>query len=269
VFNRKINLNLVPKPEQSRGDVTSNIMKKLKITFILTTFIIFYSCNKVSTNAEIATTKPDSINTSNKISSQTLKPEEILQSEETEEDTITDIKFRELSISISRLLVFDEEKKLDQVQNDTVNIYAELGETIESQKIKVLSNQIKDFTIEQRYETSITITNEGPHCDLTEWKHYYSDWKTLKTNESGKFICDKYSEKEYTKFPEVKIEELKEKVKTECGDEMYKLISKNKKIIENNSEVGISRYFLKIRGKHKDNGKIITKIIIIETPMGC
>jgi hypothetical protein len=244
-------------------------MRKLKTAFILTTFIIFYSCNKVSTNTEIATNNPDSINISNKVSTQTLKSEEILQNEETEEDTITDIKFRELSISINRLLIFDEENKLNQVQNDTVNIYAELGETIESQKITVLSNQIKDFTIEQRYETSITITNEGPHCDLTEWKHYYSDWKTLKTNESGEFICEKYSEKEYTKFPEVKIEELKEKVKTECGDEMYKLISKNKKIIDNNSEVGISRYFLRIKGKHKYNGQMITKTIIIETPMGC
>lgn len=244
-------------------------MRKLKTAFILTTFIIFYSCNKVSKNTEIATNNPDSINTSNKVSSKTLKSEKTLQNEETGVYTITDIKFRELSISINRLLIFDEEKKLDQVQNDTVNIYAELGETIESQKITVLSNHIKDFTIEQRYETSITITNEGPHCDLTEWKHYYSDWKNLKTNESGEFICEKYSEKEYTKFPEVKIDELKEKVKMQCGDEMFKLISKNKKIIDNNSEVGISRYFLRIKGKHKYNGQMITKTIIIETSMGC
>jgi hypothetical protein len=244
-------------------------MRKSHITFIISIVLTFLSCNNSTKKAEITTSNLDSLKDSKKTSQQILKSESTTENEDIVEDTITDIKFRELSISINRLLIFDEEKKLNQIQKDTVNIYAELGETIENQKIEILSEQITDLSIEQRFETSITISNEGPHCDLTEWKHFYSEWKHLTKNENGVFICDKYSEKDYSNFPKVKIEELKKEVKRECGEEMYKLISKNKKVIENNCEVGISRYFLRIKGKNKENGQIVTKLIIIETSMGC
>lgn len=244
-------------------------MRKSHLTFIISIVLAFLSCNNVTKKAEITTSNLDSLKNSEKTSLQILKSESTTENKDILEDTITDIKFRELSISINRLLIFDEEKKLNQIQKDTVYIYAELGETIENQKIEILSEQITDLSIEQRYETSITISNEGPHCDLTEWKHFYSDWTLLSKNENGLFICHKYSEKDYSNFPKVKIEELKNEVKRECGEEMYKLISKNKKVIENNCGVGISRYFLRIKGTNKENGQIVTKLIIIETPMGC
>ena len=111
--------------------------------------------------------------------------------------------------------------------------------------------------------------NEGPHCDLTDWKHYYSDYKLLKTNSTGQFICDKYSEEEYEKFPKISIEDLKQKVKEQCGDEWLKLIEKVKIPTEYPSGVSISRYYLRVTGKRKDNGKTVRKLIFIETPMGC
>ena len=98
------------------------------------------------------------------------------------EDTITDIRFKEFSISISRLLIYDADKKLDHIQKDTVEIYAEVGETIENQLISINSELLTGFTVEQRYETSITIVNEGPHCDLIEWRHYDSERNHLKNN---------------------------------------------------------------------------------------
>ena len=48
--------------------------------------------------------------------------------------------------------------------------------------------------------------NEGPHCDLIDWKHFYSDWNKLQANSKGQFICDKYSVKDHEKFPEIPID---------------------------------------------------------------
>lgn len=185
------------------------------------------------------------------------------------EDTITNIRFKEFSVSISRLLIYDADKKLNQIQKDTVEIYAEVGEQIEGQLISISSEMLSDFSVEQRYETSITIMNEGPHCDLIEWKHFDSEWKNLKTTKSGQFKGAKYSEKDSERFPQITMEELKEAVREHCSEDWVMLLDNAIKPTEYPSAVAISRYFLRISGKRKDNGNLVTKMIIIETPMGC
>jgi len=216
----------------------------------------------------VATQNDSIVSDTISISNQISNPSTLTNDEEIV-DTITTIKFNELSISINRLIIYDENKKIEQIQKDTVEIYAELGETIEGQLISISSDQLTGLTVEQRYETSVTIMNEGPHCDLTDWEHFYSDWKRLQANNSGQFICDKYSEKEYEKFPEISIDDLKQKVREQCGDEWLKLVEKVKSPTEYPSGVSISRYYLRITGQRKDNEQTVTKLIIIETPMGC
>lgn len=189
---------------------------------------------------------------------------------ETYEDTIVDILFQEFSLSISRLMVYDENKLLDEVQEeDTVKIDAELGETIEGQTISISKNSLTNVVIEMSYETSVSISGEGPHQDLYEWKHYYSDWKKLNATSENQFICYKYSKEEEDKFPAIQIEELKEKVKKDYGDEWYKMVSNITSPNQYPSHVGISRYFIRITGKRKDNEEAVSKIIIIKLPMGC
>jgi len=184
-------------------------------------------------------------------------------------DTITTIKFNELSISINRLIITNDGVNIDEVQKDTARIYVELGETIENQLISISSEQLIDFTVEQQYETSVTIMNDGPHCDLTDWDHYYSDWNLLKKNEMGQFVCDSYNETDWEKFPQIDMEALKEAVKNQCGDRWYDMVKSIKSPTEYPIAVSISRYFLKITGKNKDNGQTIIKLIIVEKPMGC
>ena len=111
--------------------------------------------------------------------------------------------------------------------------------------------------------------NEGPHCDLTDWKHFYSDWNKLQTNKKGQFICNKYNEMEYEKFPKISIEDLKQEVKEKCGEEWIKLVEKVTIPTEYPSGVNISRYYFQITGQRKDNGQTVTKLIVIVTPMGC
>jgi hypothetical protein len=236
---------------------------------ILTIFILtpFFGCNNTTTTKTESNKSDrisvDTVNTLSKVTDDTQFNAEELA------DSITQIKFSDFTLTINRLVVWDEKKALDKIQKDTVSLYVELGETIEGQSISIETNKWTDIKVEQRYETSVTIMNEGPHCDLTNWKHYYSEWRQLSKNDNGNFICNKYEERDWEKFPKIDINELKEQVKKQCGDTWFYLVKSVKTPTEYPSGVSISRYFLRIIGRDKNNGELITKIIILESPMGC
>lgn len=84
----------------------------------------------------------------------------------------------------------------------------------------------------------------------------------LTTVKPGVYKCQTYTEQDYQQFPSVDIAELKQKVKEQCGEEWYKPQ-------EYPCTVSISRYLLRIKGRDKATGQQVTKIIVIEKPMGC
>lgn len=242
-------------------------MTKLHHLISILTFTTLCACDNASTDTTVPTQNDNMVSETTNRSNQTSNEDPFTS--EGEVDTITTIKFDELSVSISRLIIYDEEMKMDQIQKDTVEIYPELGEIIEGQLISLSSDQLTGLTVEQRYETSVTIMNEGPYCALVDWKHFYSEWKQLQTNNSGQFICEKYTEKEHEKFPKISMDDLKQEVKDQCGDEWLELVEKIKTPTEYPSGVGISRYYFRVTGQRKDNGQTVTKLIIIEPSMGC
>lgn len=243
-------------------------MKTTRNLFYILILCLLFSCKNASVNntdtIHSETNNKDSSNDTNQTDAYST-----LSNDEPIIDTITTIKYNELTISINRLVIYDEENKLKQLQKDTVELYAELGENIEGKRISISSNQLTNIIVEQCYETSISIQNEGPHCDLTEWTHYYSDWNLLTTTNSGQFICDKYTEKQNQKFLNIPIEDVKQKVKEQCGNDWFTLVENITSPTEYPSSVAISRYFIKVSGIKKDTGQTVTKLIIIEVPMGC
>lgn len=243
-------------------------MKPIRNIIITLIFTSLWSCNNASTN-KTKTAKSDSVTSDTTNISKQKNNSATFTNDDDEVDTITNIKFKEFSASINRLIIYNEDNKIAGIQTDTVAVYAELGETIEGQLITILNDQLTDLTVEQRYETSVTIMHDGPHCDLTDWKHFCSDWKQLQKNNRGQFICDKYSEKEDEKFPEISIDDLKQEVKEQCGDMWFEFVENIKTPNEYPSSVNISRYYLRITAQRKDNGQTVTKLIIIEMPMGC
>ncbi len=230
----------------------------------------FCACNTSSTNTTLAT-QTDSVISDTTGFSTYIADTSTFENEEAEKKAVYafTLKFNELSISIYNFSTDREGGEADQIQGDTVEIYAELGETIEGQLISVSSDQLTDLQVEQRYETSVTIMNEGPHCDLKDWKHFYSEWNKLQVNSEGEFTCDEYTEKESEKFPKISINDLKQTVKEKCSEGWLELIENIKKPTEYPSGVTISRYYLRVSGQRKNNGQTVTKLIIIEMPMGC
>lgn len=234
------------------------------VSIITAAFAVLYSVNPLTENT--------SHNTIGKrVTSLALESKQNVQTvgkKEYPKTPTTVIKFNEFSLSLKNFSSDGETSKTIRVKNDTVSISTEIGETIEGKLISIVSNQLTNVTIEQRYETSVVIANEGPHCDLVNWEHYTSDWKQLKRSKNA-FMTNKYTEADGQKFPEVQIDDLKKKVREQCGEEWFKLVENIKKPTELPSAVEISRHFLRIKGKRKDNGKTVTKLITIKQPMGC
>lgn len=190
------------------------------------------------------------------------------ENENQSNNNLLKIRFEEFSIEIDSVKIWDKEGKLKEQQKDTAKINLELGETIEGQLLKVHKIRKGKIRIYQRFENSVTVMNEGPHCDLTEWKHYNSDWKELKI-ENGQFQTDSYSEKDWEKFIEVDMTELREAVREQCGDGWAEHVKDVKNPNEYPCGVSTSRIFFKIEFIDQDSNDLNERIISFEIPMGC
>ncbi|MBK5719705.1 hypothetical protein JGH11_02340 [Dysgonomonas sp. Marseille-P4677] len=232
-------------------------MKKRFLSIILFYLLISFSCKNKEAKDNISN------------SSETNKTQEQETLNMRENDELLKIKFSEVTVSFPKsiILLNEEEPIIEAYQSDSIHIIIEMGETIEGQLIEIITDNLNNMKIEQCYETSITVMNEGPHCDLTNWRHYLSNWIELNKNTNNQFICYTYEDNEKEIFPEIDIEELKDAVLVHCGEKWHELIKEKSNPKEYPFGVGISRYYLKITGYNEK--EFVSKIIILENPMGC
>lgn len=96
---------------------------------------------------------------------------------------------------------------------ERITIQMGLGESF-SKLIRLYPRQrsAPNFRIEQQYETSLTVMREGPHLDLTDWKHFISEWSDLKTGPNNSFLTSDVSGEE---FPSVTNQEIVDAVVAE------------------------------------------------------
>jgi hypothetical protein len=148
-------------------------------------------------------------------------------------------------------------------------IFADLGESFEGTLIKISSDKLIKIELEQRLGTSVTIMDEGPHCDLTEWRHYTTSWKKLSNNKNSTFRTLSYKNSETSKFPKVDMKDLSEEAEKECGQRWADLAKKAKSPSEYPCTVTVSRFFIKIKATKTLTGEKFEKVITIVMPMGC
>lgn len=184
------------------------------------------------------------------------------------QDSVSVIKFKDITVEIRYLTPIDK-NELKKVFTDKAEFTADLGQTLESAVIAIKAEKYTDIEIHQAIETSLTIVNEGPHCDLINWKHYTSDWRKVKTLESNTFQVTGYQNGEPKQFPKVSIQEVMDAVQEQCGEEWAKHIKAIKSIQDYPCEIDVSRYFLKIKAIDKVSGEKIEKTIVVLIPMGC
>ena len=190
----------------------------------------------------------------------------IAEAQETETpDPNRVLRFQEFAIKLDSVGIYDDEGQLSEILGDSVYLYLDIGASIEGVKLTLEGVSGADnIVVEQCYETSLGVSDEGPHCDLLDWKHYRSPWKKIRQTGPGVFVCDSYSLAESRIFPVVSREEVKAAVAAQCGVEWGDMV---KSATEYPCEVGISNYYLCIKGRI--SGKSVRKIIVFESPMGC
>lgn len=184
-------------------------------------------------------------------------------------DTICLIEFEDFSLQIPNFHYENMPISSMPIKADIFWITAEVGENFEDRILYINSEKVNDLIVEESYETSISIMDEGPHCDLTEWEHYIGEWRPLHKNHLEEYPLYTYSEKESQKFPAISMEQLRAAVAKHCEQEWAEKIKNIQSPTEYPSSVGISRYYIRISGKRKTDGTAFQKTLVIKSPMGC
>ena len=152
---------------------------------------------------------------------------------------------------------------------DAVLIYKlKENENLDNKTIRVKHHQeFRNIQIFQKHENSIAISDNNSHCDLINWKHYYSSWKPLKTISSNhRFESLPILEKQRSRFIEVDLEELKAEVNETCGASWGEVIKDVKSINDFPVRITLSKVFFRVVMTDIEGNKI-EKIIIFEVPL--
>ena len=145
-----------------------------------------------------------------------------------------------------------------------------LGESIDNRVVIRLRGAAPhyEFKIEQQYETSLTVSNEGPHLDLSDWKHYRSEWREIKKLGDSEYLTLRLSEADSNRFPPVTMREVYREVLKRGGEEWAKLVSEAKTIHDGALYVGVSKVSLRVKVK-EDGDWTVIKLLEFSIQMGC
>lgn len=188
--------------------------------------------------------------------------------EPSNKDTVHVIYLNHFTISMNEDNFYEDAHFPVRPDDDTIQTVQELGGITEGAWLKVESSSIANITVEQRFETSVSLSFEGPHCDMVDWKHYLSPWKKLQP-EGAIYHIDTIPDKEEARFPKVSETEFKDAIINHCGQEALQDFEGKFDIHTYPAWVGISRIYLRITGIHTTTKQPSSVILVIWVPMGC
>lgn len=180
-----------------------------------------------------------------------------------------EIDLDSLTISLDSLEFFIDTTKSTE---DSTFIYLELGSSLADLHFGLMNMfDSVSTTVTYQFETSLTISNEGPHCDLIEWKHFTSEPDTLlPVDTTGIYqFKNSYKDSLSSAFPEVSMKEVRKAVLKSCGEHWLEHTKESNSIHEYPFSVSISREIIRILIKNNIGEIIREKFIIFEIPMGC
>jgi len=197
--------------------------------------------------------------------------------EETTEDTeriwlseeAIEIDLDSLVISLDSLEFFIDTASSNE---DSTLIYLELGFSLADLHFGIMNMFDSVYTmVTHQFETSLTVSYEGPHCDLIEWKHFTSEPDTLLAVDTAGIYKFKNSFKDSLSiaFPEVSMNEVRRAVLKSCGEHWLERTKESNSIHEYPFSVSISREIIHILITNDKGESIREKYLIFVIPMGC
>lgn len=157
------------------------------------------------------------------------------------------------------------------LEQQEITVDVELGDTIFGQAIVLVPRdgvEQKNFRVQAQYETSVTISWEGPHLDLLDWKHFRSEWSDLEQLGNLKFRMPTYTDDEASRFPTVSSKEIYQAVREAGGSEWAERVKQARGPNEYPSSVGISALRLRILVQEESEWRELHRIEF-NLPLGC
>jgi hypothetical protein len=122
--------------------------------------------------------------------------------------------------------------------------------------------------VEQRFETSVTVQDEGPHLDLTWWQHGYSRWRSL-GDVTGKGEVRAISQSETVlRYPQGNIADALAAIKAQGGTRWFECAKRAPALGAYPVVFGVSEVQFRISewNRGKWNVRHVLHFIV---PMGC
>jgi hypothetical protein len=240
-----------------------NISMKIRILVLV---ILSFNCSSKKTSEQLVKLEASDVIDTTEI---TKEPKLTVQKIQLDSSKITHIHISGIDVGFYEVDLWNPEQEVISTDCDTALVSPDIGSTIQGKLLLINSSGISDLKVEQQYETSITISNEGPHLDLIDWKHYTSEWKEVSALDQNIYKTLKYSTQEYLTFPEFTEDELYDYVNN-LGRPKWAELIKNPVYQDGQTHYspGISIIRFRLTGT-KENGEQIEKYIICEIAMGC
>lgn len=178
------------------------------------------------------------------------------------------VNFEPFQVHIDSLEIWDEEGVPRHPAPDSAAVAVALGSSPEGQAVHISLHEPGSVRLFQRYETSLTVMDEGPHCDLTDWTHYNSPWQELPANGTT-FQALEYAEADWSRFVPVDMQAVQKAVRAHCGDTWAALMAGAAHPDDYPLGVSISRIFLRIEFTPQGTTAAQTFTLVFEMPMGC
>ena len=157
------------------------------------------------------------------------------------------------------------------VERGLTAIELDLGESIDDQGIKLNFRGDDEYRMFQRYRTSMTISAEGPHLDLLNWRHFDSPWTQLRALSSDRFRTLATNQMDGGKFPSTTNAEIVAEVRRQVGADWSTPLELAKDCDGPNDGaclVLISSIYLRIQKRVRAQW-IDVGVVEIRLPMGC
>jgi hypothetical protein len=147
----------------------------------------------------------------------------------------------------------------------------DIMEDVDGEEITIKGDdRSTQFRVSERYRTSLTVTDEGPHLDLVDWRHYDSEWKPLEELGERRFRTLSANQMNDRKFPPATKAEILEAVRKRAGD-WWEVIDVAETCNGPNDapcEVGVSSIYFRVEALVGDEW-INAGVVEVHIPMGC
>jgi hypothetical protein len=151
-------------------------------------------------------------------------------------------------------------------------IELDLAEYVDNSEVKLnFRDRFANYRIFQQYRTSLSISAEGPHLDLVDWRHFDSPWTPLTLLGPGRFRTMPANQMQDAKFPPTSRSAIVREVRRRVGKDWPGLLELAKGCGGPNDgacHVGVSSVYLRIQ-KQVQTRWVNVGMVEFKVPMGC